>query len=450
MDAGPSPSKAHSRSRSATILRNIISSSKVSSPKKQAASRSRATSKEQPSSTDTRALGEIGGNSPSKSPKKSRAAKSKRPDIEPWTEPDTPLSPAESLLLSPQHSFAPKDKENTTPPRSRNEEPYTPIWAEFTSQPLKHLASLEGLSSNNSRSSHQSQGQYSSQPPTKQSQVHCNGASAGTTAPPSVSGEVSRPTSRESPRKSSRIMQAVAKFDGGVSTSSEKPGDSGLQGNELQNAFESVLAATNVPERRRAHMRSLDDGIKRDFIKNAEKIRSASGKTDSDAGSRVSQAASKSRSIRGRGERTKNEDYAQEGIQQVEAEDVPGSPSKRSARSRSRTFTFSKGDRSKKSRSQSRPRSLMALKNLSSSSVNSIGMDGSGESKESHRRAAPDEYANNIKSSESPEEVEVGRIQKLRRLLRHESVCWVDDFIAEGGMNALVGLLRKIMKVEWR
>ena len=443
-----SPTKGHGRSRSATILKNIISPSKSSSPKKQPEARSRSPSKGQSSSTESRALGELASKSPSKSPKK-RTLRKQKADIDLWTEPDTPLSPAESVLLSPQHSFAPKDKENTTPPRSRNEEPYTPIWAEFSSQPLKELAKLEKQSSNGSRDSHQSQ--HCSQSPSPAKERKPSGYFAIALAPgPHISGEASRPPSKGSPIKSSKIQEAVAKFDKDTIPGQRSLVEPRLSGKELDNAFENVLAARDIPEGRRIQMRGLDANIKRDFIKNNGKANTLPDRPSSDVGSRLSQDANKTQSKRGRAERTRSGDYSYDNSAHSGAEDGPGSPSKRKGRSRSRTFTFSKGDRSKKSRSQSHPRSLMSLKNMSSSSVNSIGMDGSSDSKDGQRRADPDEYVNTIKSSTSPDKVEVGRMQKLRRLLRHESVLWVDDFIAEGGMDALVGLLRKIMKVEWR
>jgi len=41
-------------------------------------------------------------------------------------------------------------------------------------------------------------------------------------------------------------------------------------------------------------------------------------------------------------------------------------------------------------------------------------------------------------------------LHKLRLLLRNETVEWVDNFIKDGGMTELVGLLHRIMEMEWR
>lgn len=55
-----------------------------------------------------------------------------------------------------------------------------------------------------------------------------------------------------------------------------------------------------------------------------------------------------------------------------------------------------------------------------------------------------------LRKVSDPTEVEVGRLHKLRLLLRNETVAWVDRFISLGGMAEVVELLHRIMTVEWR
>lgn len=428
------------------MLKSIISPSKRSSPRKQSPERVGKYGEDTREASPSRVLGEI-GNQGGKSPKKStRATKKHQAEINPWTEPDTPLSPAESVLLSPVHSFAPKDKENTTPPRTGNSEPYTPIWAEFSSQPLGGLTRRD----QQMQDSPQNPQRRADKSPTRSPRQASQGAQTVTHNRPTAPVNVvtgSRPASRDPPKKSSRVLEAVAKLDNSGRQLQERPVEKKLEGTELDEAFEVVLSARNIPENRRVQMRGLDANIKRDFIKNDIKAGAMSDNGDSETGSHVSNSTSK-RSKRDRSQRRNEEKGAENEGNSMEEHD---SPSKRRSRSRSRTFTFSKGDRSKKSRSQSRPRSLMSLRNLSSSSVNSIGLDGSSESKDgARRRADPDEFVGFLKDGTAPEKIEVGKLQKLRRLLRHESVAWVDEFIGEGGMDAVVGLLQRIMKVEWR
>jgi hypothetical protein len=55
-----------------------------------------------------------------------------------------------------------------------------------------------------------------------------------------------------------------------------------------------------------------------------------------------------------------------------------------------------------------------------------------------------------MKDTKKVQDVEVGRLHKLRQLLRNETVEWVDAFVQEGGMTELVALLHRIMEMEWR
>jgi hypothetical protein len=75
-----------------------------------------------------------------------------------------------------------------------------------------------------------------------------------------------------------------------------------------------------------------------------------------------------------------------------------------------------------------------------------VPQDGGGNNKP----AVPEDYIGYLRKVQKPESVEVGKIHKLRQLLRNETVGWVESFIAQDGMTELVGLLYRIIKVEWR
>lgn len=64
--------------------------------------------------------------------------------------------------------------------------------------------------------------------------------------------------------------------------------------------------------------------------------------------------------------------------------------------------------------------------------------------------ANPSDYISYLRSNVDPSKVEVGRLHKLRILLRNETVAWVDSFISQQGMAEIVGLLNRIMAIEWR
>ena len=63
---------------------------------------------------------------------------------------------------------------------------------------------------------------------------------------------------------------------------------------------------------------------------------------------------------------------------------------------------------------------------------------------------APSEFVHYLKEVQKPEIVEVGKLHKLRILLRNETVAWVEAFISSSGMDELIQLLYRTMKVEWR
>lgn len=236
-------------------------------------------------------------------------------------------------------------------------------------------------------------------------------------------------------------------------TRTAEPQSASLQGTDLENAFEAVLMSRNIPENMRQTMRGLDAHIKRDFIKNngsfaVEPIKDAGEDTKS---SSVWGRARARSSARGRDAKCNDE------MKQSDAD----TQKRARSRSRGRVFTLSKGEKgdkspSKRPRSNSRPRSLMSLKNLSSSSISSLGfgVDGSKDSKLQNGSTTsgsdPQEYVSYLKSEQKLEDVLVGRIANLRRLVRNESVSWTDGFITLGGMSALIELLQRIMKVEWR
>lgn len=310
--------------------------------------------------------------------------------------------------LSPKKSHRqlvdePKDKENTTPPGSSDGTIHTPIWAQLATQ----------------------RDDFS---PSKKAAIH------SPTKP--IESQVS-----QIPASPSKVKTAVAMYNNKEGAQQASPNKLSLTGPELDAAFDAVLVARDIPENMRANMRSLDAHVKREFIKNGTTKASAPDDTDAAKTGFWSRSRAKS-STRGRAiEVAPQEDLAQ-----------PSSPSKRGrSRSRGRVFTLSKGDKSpfKRARSSSRPRSIMSLKNFSSSSVNSLGMDGSKESKE-QQVVVPDDFIRYLNDQRDPQKVEIGKVHKLRLLARNESIAWTDTFIIQGGMTALIGLLDRIIQVEWR
>jgi len=138
----------------------------------------------------------------------------------------------------------------------------------------------------------------------------------------------------------------------------------------------------------------------------------------------------------------------------VQAEGQKAKGSTKRARPRSRTFTFSKSESSKKVKSNNVGEDKAAWGDVNvpkSPSTTSLGKStvasafGKGPNP-----SLPEEYVSYLRKVQKPESVEVGRLHKLRLLLRNETIAWVDSFISLGGMVEIVELLHRIMKIEWR
>ncbi|PWY87634.1 GTPase binding protein Rid1 [Aspergillus heteromorphus CBS 117.55] len=240
------------------------------------------------------------------------------------------------------------------------------------------------------------------------------------------------PKPESSPKRVSRVQAAISAFNAkGQEAEAKKP----LNGKELESEFEKLLDARNIPHNMRDKMRSLDTNIKADFIRkdraeNTPHSASASG-TDSTG-------------RRGRRKEQKEDQQSQDG---------KGSRS----RSRSRGFTFSKGSSSpKKQRPDSgsfyrRPKSADFSQPTGFSKIGTPSTSTTSLSATACDTAAdPSDFVHYLREIQKPEMVEVGKMHKLRLLLRNETVSWVDTFIADGGMDEIVQLLYRIMKVEWR
>lgn len=124
-------------------------------------------------------------------------------------------------------------------------------------------------------------------------------------------------------------------------------------------------------------------------------------------------------------------------------------------RPRSRAFTFSKGDSPTKKSKPEKPANERKISSKSnpipkSPSMRSLVSNGSSKSTTGGKHATPDEFITYMRSTKKVQDVEVGRLHKLRQLLRNETVEWVDTFVQEDGMTELAGLLHRIMEVEWR
>lgn len=238
-------------------------------------------------------------------------------------------------------------------------------------------------------------------------------------------------------KRGGRVMAAVAALQGKAKGTAPKE-EATLDPKVVDAEFEAVLASRNVPEPMRERMRTLTLRVKADFVRQ-------------DQGAARTADGSSTEILAGTGK--------SELEQQTQQED--DSKSTKRSRARSRTFTFTKGDKrsgdsspSKKPRSRSKGRSLAI--NIPKAGQSSADLNqpttptGSSWGRRGHATPSVSEYINYLRKNQDPTKVEVGRLHKLRILLRNETVAWVDGFISQGGMAEVVGLLHRLMAIEWR
>ncbi|KAL8801791.1 MAG: hypothetical protein Q9200_006823 [Gallowayella weberi] len=260
-------------------------------------------------------------------------------------------------------------------------------------------------------------------------------------------------------KQGSRVMAAVAAFNGtrhGACDAHQLiPAPSGLDAQAIETEFETLLESRNIPDNVRDRMRSLNTNIKIDFIRKEKNVSVSVSSTESQASAEPRDTSRKRPNLSGQ----VNEEGKPFQIDRDLADktDDEGSPKKRRSRPRSRTFTFSKGDSSPKKKekpeaSKSRGRSRSRNRGLEEV-VGPETLEGRSRSfslSRAPKPANPQDFLSYLQKTQRPEDVEVGRLQKLRQLLRNETVVWVDGFISQGGMMEIIGLLDRILKVEWR
>jgi hypothetical protein len=243
-----------------------------------------------------------------------------------------------------------------------------------------------------------------------------------------------------------RVMAVVAAING---KSKPEPTTVELDPEQIAAEFEAVLDSRNIPEELRPKMRALADTVKADFIKKnkVDSPQDEQPKPESKFAA-VAETLTKRRAIS-----DKTVSGSKPDGKKSTADPDSAHPSKRS-RTRSRTFTFSKGDSPKKQKTEEwsykSRKSVDLPKSPSSVSVNSIASSKNGSVGKTARAAAPDEFVNYLQLTPKPQEVEVGKLHKLRLLLRNETVAWVDTFIEKGGMKEITALLHRIIEIEWR
>ena len=265
--------------------------------------------------------------------------------------------------------------------------------------------------------------------------------------------EIEHAPPANNPKRGSRVLEAINTFNlksrrEQCHTPKSSTGTDGqLSPQELDSVFEQVLDRMNIPSNMRSGMRNLKPEVKAGLVK-GERIGSGSS-----AGSIPTELHDIRTSARSP---TKPEN------ERPSSQDDDSKDGKRSrSRSRPRSIIASmsrreegspkkknKAEQSVRSRSKSRPKSVeLSRTNISkamSSTTSLVNMTSPDSA------TTPGDFIHYLREVQKPELVEVGKLHKLRILLRNESVSWTDAFVTKGGMDEIIQLLYRIIKVEWR
>ena len=258
-------------------------------------------------------------------------------------------------------------------------------------------------------------------------------------------------------KRGSRVMAAVAAWNGkGKDGSKEESQLDTTDPVQVEGAFEKMLVCVTNPRlKQRTHnmqeardiahdvrdkMRKLDTAMKSNLIKQDETITPTTGD--------LVPWTPRSVSRPGTAKRSKTEDV-------LATDAAPEDEGKSTKKSRPRSLTFTLGGKNKdgdsssptkkqkssRSSSHVRKKSVELTRSTSATSISSIA---------SAAVPLPEDFIGYFRQTTQPQRVEIGRMQKLKQLLRNETVAWVNEFITLGGMDGLVNLLYRIMNIEWR
>jgi hypothetical protein len=363
-----------------------------------------------------------------------------------------------------------KEKENTTPPASANAEARTPIWAQFATTgreecsstsrvPTKFSGDEPALVRHNLKSDTSKKQRESIQQRSRPNSAIIPRHTAPALGQSSQNDRLCLSDMSAQPgayinadKRGSKVLAAIASLTGN-NQSEDQRGSKKLDGKDLEVAFEAVLNERNVPENMRLGLRSLESRVKLDFIAHSRQSSSAASMESADS-DEAQTRETRSRSSRSKTRTLSRPHSSEEDQRAFKQSDQEQPDSSKRSRSRSKAFSFSKNSLSPaKKRKASRERDVVRDETAAlhkSSSSKSLSSMTSQSSSKSAKNPVPEEFVSYLRKVQKPETVEIGKLHRLRLLLRNETVAWVDGFISMGGLSEIVNLLHRIMQIEWR
>lgn len=226
---------------------------------------------------------------------------------------------------------------------------------------------------------------------------------------------------------------------------------------DIDKHLEAMLDRRNIPENQRYKMRNLSDTIKMEFIRQDwAEMQAKLEISSADGGA----AAGVAGGAVGGGEVIVAGTGASTG---TAGQDEAGTEKKKKKHGRGLSLTIVRGSNKsnpsspvKKQKGDSslgrhfRTKSSESLVSEPPSSAGLVSGYGSNFLAKVKGQQLPGDFVAYLQKVQRPELVEVGKLHKLRLLLRNETVAWTEEFIRQGGMKEIVELLHRIMAVEWR
>jgi hypothetical protein len=208
---------------------------------------------------------------------------------------------------------------------------------------------------------------------------------------------------------------------------------------DIDQQLEALLDRRNIPENQRYKMRDLSHTIKLEFIR----------QDWAEVRDEAELLANKQVRAEAEAEATVCEQH----------EEREGRPKHARGHSFTTLLRGKSRDRSEKKKDRSKSTVGRHFRSKSTDSIaDSVASERPSSSANSSSpsllpkvgQMTPTDFVRYLQKVQKPELVEVGKLHKLRLLLRNETVAWAEDFIHKGGMKEVVDLLQRIMNVEWR
>ncbi|CAK7265130.1 hypothetical protein SEPCBS119000_001355 [Sporothrix epigloea] len=266
-----------------------------------------------------------------------------------------------------------------------------------------------------------------------------------------------------------------------VETKTHTPSMQAISPDDIDAHLEALLDRRNIPQHQRYKMRNLTATIKMELIRQdwaEERLK------------RLQQSSIESQSydsVRSMSDGSESE-AAKSMLAMNQADRGSSEKSSKSKHTRAKSLTLSKVTRGRScdrggSDSSKRPKSpwssqkkriegtlgrhlwTKSTENLSSTGGIAISPDALSPSSlggvsnpitgffarsKGSQQNSPADFVTYMRTIRAPEKVEVGKLHKLRLLLRNETVTWIEEFIGQGGMEEVVALLHRILAIEWR